>query len=77
MCDQPVHGLLVAVVAEQRSDVLAKLGTLAVVAAQLASAEAEAEGAEGATGIDGGQLPVIADHDHLASGPAGMAQQLG
>jgi hypothetical protein len=25
--------------------------------------------------IDGGQLPVVADHDHLASGPIGMLEQ--
>jgi len=78
--DQPVHRLVGMVVAEQGGDVLAELGALAVVAAQLGSAEAEAEGAEGAegaTGIDGGQLLVIADHDHLASGPIGMPQELG
>jgi hypothetical protein len=50
---------------------LPELRALPVVAAQLGSAEAEAEGAEGTTGIDGGQLPVVADHDHLASGPIG------
>ena len=72
--DQLVNGLVVAVVAEQGGDVLAKLSALPVVAAQLGSAEAEAEGAEGATGVDGGQLPVIADHDYLASGPIGRAQ---
>ena len=65
------------VVAEQGGDVLAEPGALPVVAAQLGGAEAEAEGAEGATGVDGGQLPVIPDHDHLASGPIGMCQELG
>src|SRR5215217_7586400 len=75
--DQLVHGLIGAVVAEQDGDVLAELGPLAVIAAQLAGAQAEAEGAEGATGIDGGQLPVVADHDHLASGPIGHSPGAG
>jgi hypothetical protein len=74
---QLVHGLVGAVVPEQSGDVLAEPGPLAVVAPQFGGAQAEAEGAEGATGIDRGQLPVVTDHDHLASGPAGIAQQLG
>jgi hypothetical protein len=75
--DQPIHGFILAVVAEQGGDVLAELGALPVIAPELRGAEAKPEGAEGATGIDGRQLPVIAEHDHLAPGPIGIAQQLG
>jgi hypothetical protein len=37
------------------------------VLGQLAGAEAEAEGAEAATGVDRGQLPVVADQHHLSA----------
>ena len=43
---------------------------LAAVLGQLAGAEAEAEGAEAAAGVDRGQLPVIADQHHLGLRPA-------
>jgi hypothetical protein len=74
---QPVHGLLGTMVAEQGGHLVAELGALAVIAPELRGAEAEAEGAEGAISVDGGQLPVIADHDHLASGPIDVSQELG
>jgi hypothetical protein len=38
---------------------------LAAVLGELAGAEADAEGAEAAAGVDRGQLPVVADQDHL------------
>jgi hypothetical protein len=50
---------------------------LAAVLDQLRGAEAEAEGAEAAAGIDGGQLPVIADQDHLGLGVLGVLQEPG
>jgi hypothetical protein len=50
---------------------------LAAVLGQLAGAEAEAEGAEAAAGVDWGQLPVIADQDHLGLGLVCVLQELG
>jgi hypothetical protein len=74
---QPIEGLVLPARAEQGGDLLAKGRLLAVVAAQLAGTQAEAEGAERAAGVDGSELPVVADHDHLASGPLGMMQEAG
>jgi hypothetical protein len=50
---------------------------LAAVLGQLAGAEAVAEGAEAATGVDGGQLPVIPDQHHLGLRLLGVIQQPG
>src|SRR6266540_892325 len=75
--DELVHGLCLAAGAEQDGDLLAELGLLAVVAAELAGAEALAEGAEGAAGVNGGELFVVADHDELGVGAAGVGEQAG
>jgi len=48
---------------------------LAAVLDQLAGAEAEPEGAEPAAGVDRGQLPVVADQDHLGLGLVGVLEQ--
>jgi hypothetical protein len=40
-------------------------------------AEAEAEGAEAAAGVDGGQLPVVADQHHLGLGALGVVEEAG
>jgi hypothetical protein len=66
---QPVECLVLAAGAEQRGDLLAEFRLLPVVAAQFGGAQPQPEGAERAADIDGGKLPVVADHDHLASGP--------
>ena len=50
---------------------------LAAVLDQLAGAEAEPEGAEAAAGVDGGQLPVIADQHHLGLGLVGVLEEAG
>ena len=50
---------------------------LAAVLDQLGGAEAEPEGAEAAAGVDRGQLPVIADQDHLGLGLLGVLEQAG
>ena len=50
---------------------------LAAVLGELAGAEAEAEGAEAAAGVDGGQLPVIADQHYLHAGLLGVVQEAG
>jgi hypothetical protein len=50
---------------------------LAAVLGQLAGAEAEAEGAEAAAGVDGGQLPVIADQHHLGPGLLSVVEETG
>jgi hypothetical protein len=48
---------------------------LAAILDQLAGAEAEAEGAEAAAGVDGGQLPVVADQDDLGPGLVGVLEE--
>jgi hypothetical protein len=50
---------------------------LAAVLGEFAGAEAGAEGAEAAAGIDRRQLPVIAEQDHLGLGLLGMLKQPG
>jgi hypothetical protein len=50
---------------------------LAAVLGQLARAEAETEGAEATTGVDRGQLPVIADQHHLGPGLLGVLEEAG
>jgi hypothetical protein len=50
---------------------------LAPVLHELGGAEAEAEGAEAAAGVDGGQLPVITDQDHLGLGVVGVLEEAG
>jgi hypothetical protein len=44
---------------------------------QLGSAEAEAEGAEAAAGVDRRQLPVVTDQHHLGPGLLGMLEEAG
>src|SRR6266540_3694377 len=75
--DELIHGFGLAASAEQQGDILAELGLLAVVAAEFAGAEAEAQGAEAAAGVDGGELFVVADHDELGVGAAGVGEQAG
>ena len=48
---------------------------LAPVLDQLRGAEAQAEGAEAATGVDRGQLPVVADQHHLSPGLLGVVEE--
>jgi hypothetical protein len=48
---------------------------LAAVLGQLAGAESEAEGAEAAAGVDGGQLLVVADQDDLGPGLLGVLKE--
>jgi hypothetical protein len=50
---------------------------LAAVLGQFGGAEAKAEGAEAAAGVDRGQLPVVADQDHLALRLVGVLEQAG
>src|SRR5437773_1139719 len=50
---------------------------LPAVLGQLAGAEAEAEGAEAAAGVDRCQLPVIADQHHLGLGVVGVFEEAG
>ena len=50
---------------------------LAAVLDQLGGAQAEAEGAETAAGVDRGQLPVIANQHHLGLGLLGVLEQAG
>jgi hypothetical protein len=50
---------------------------LATVDGQLAGAQAQAEGAEAAAGLDGGELAVVADQHHLGARPLGVAEQGG
>ena len=50
---------------------------LPAVDGQLGGAQAEAEGAEAAAGLDGGELAVVADQHHLGPRPLGMAEQGG
>jgi hypothetical protein len=50
---------------------------LAAVLGQLGGAEAEAEGAEAAAGVDRSQLPVVADQQHLGLRLVGVLEQAG
>jgi hypothetical protein len=50
---------------------------LPAVLGQLRGAEAEAEGAEAAAGVDRGQLPVIAHQHHLGLGLLGVLEEAG
>jgi hypothetical protein len=50
---------------------------LSAVLSQLAGPETEAEAMEAATGIDRGQLPLVADQDHLGPGLLGVLEQAG
>jgi len=50
---------------------------LPAVLGQLGGAQAETEGAEAAAGVDGGQLPVIADQHDLGLGLLGVIQETG
>ena len=44
---------------------------------ELAGAEADAEGAEAAAGVDRRELPVVADQDHLGLDLLGVLQEAG
>jgi hypothetical protein len=47
------------------------------VLCEFAGAQPQPQGAEAAAGVDGGQLPVVADQHHLGLAPLGVGQQLG
>ncbi|HXQ55693.1 MAG TPA: hypothetical protein VOA19_07825 [Actinomycetes bacterium] len=59
------HGLLHQAVTDQLEGFAFPGLLLAAVLGQLRGAEAEAEGAEAAAGVDRRQLPVITDQHHL------------
>jgi hypothetical protein len=50
---------------------------LAAVLGQLASPQAQAEGAEAAAGVDGGKLPIIPDQHHLGPRLLGVVKESG
>jgi hypothetical protein len=50
---------------------------LAAVLGQLAGAQPQPQAAEAAAGLDGGQLPVVADQDDLGPGPVGVVEEAG
>jgi hypothetical protein len=71
------HGLLDEPGADQVEGFTFPGLVLAAVLGELAGAETQAEGTEAAAGVDRGQLPVIADQDHLGPGLLGVLQEPG
>jgi hypothetical protein len=71
------HGLLDQPGADQVQGLAFPGLVLAAILDQLRGAEPEPQGAEAAARVDRGQLPVIADQDHLGLGLVGALEETG